>query len=296
MQNPTKNQKMNRETNVLKREGYGQILVRKGIYRLLMFVLTAMMMLPIMWIISTSLRVPGESFRLPPSFFPTSFNWRNYVRVFTDVPFFSFILNSIRVSTITIVLQLIFSTLAAYAFARIEFKGRTILFLTILAGLMVPGQAVIVPRFLVIISFGMMDSHSALIIPALADPLGIFILRQFMLTIPKSYDEAAYIDGASRFRIYSRIILPMSKPCIVIVLIMRLIAVWNDFFNPLIFINTFDRMTLPLGLTILDGFMGTGNVSVILAGVTLSLIPPLLVYIFGQKYLLQGTTLTGLKS
>lgn len=296
MQYSTQNQKVNREMSISNREGYGKILAKRSVYRLFMLILVAMMMLPIMWIISTSLRAPGESFRLPPSFFPTSFNWRNYVRVFTDVPFFSFILNSIRVSTITIVLQLLFSTLAAYAFARIEFVGRTILFLTVLAGLMVPGQAVIVPRFLVIIGFGMMDSHSALIIPALADPLGIFILRQFMLTIPKSYDEAAYIDGASRFRIYSRIILPMTKPCIVIVLIMRLIAVWNDFFNPLIFINTFDKMTLPLGLTILDGFMGTGNVSVILAGVTLSLVPPLLVYLFGQKYLLQGTTLAGLKS
>lgn len=274
----------------------GKLYNGRIIFRIVMFMLSILMLLPFLWIISTSLRLPKDSFTLPPSFLPTSFHFENYSRVFSELPFFLFITNSMKVTFFTIFFQIIFSTMAAYAFSRIDFKGKTVLFLLILTGLMIPGQATIVPRFLIMRELNLMDNQLALILPGLIDPLSIFILRQFMITIPKSYDEAAFIDGASRARIYATIILPMTKPVIIVVIVMRLLVVWNDFFNPLIYISTFEKMTLPLGLTILQGYMGSGSISVILAGVTLSLIPPILMYMFGQKYLLQGVSLTGLKS
>ncbi len=263
--------------------------------KIAMFLVAAFMLLPFCWIISTSLRLPKESFSLPPSFFPTSFHIENYKRVFTELPFFNFIFNSIKITIVVTVGQSIVTSLAAYAFSRIKFKGRNVLFIIMLSGIMIPYQSTIIPKFLFVKALGIMDTHLALILPALIHPLGIFLVRQFMLTIPKSYDEAAYIDGATRFRIYWNILLPMSIPSIIVVSIMSFIMMWNDFMNPLIFISTYEKMTLPLGLTVLKGYMGTGSVSAILAGVSISLITPLLIYIFGQKYLMQGSALSGIK-
>jgi multiple sugar transport system permease protein len=253
------------------------------------------MLAPFLWIISTSLRLPKESFSLPPSFFPTSFRWQNYVQVFLSVPFSLFILNSLKVAFISTAFMSVASAMAAYAFARLRFRGNNILFMLVLTGLMIPGQVTIIPLFILIKKFGLMDTHWALILPSIIYPLGIFLIRQFMLSIPKSYDEAAYMDGAGYFRIFWNIMLPMTLPAVTVIAVMSFINTWNDFFRPLIFLNTYELMTLPLGLTILSGFMGNGNISVILAGVTLSLLAPLLFYILGQRYLVEGMTMGGLK-
>ncbi|MGB9622199.1 MAG: carbohydrate ABC transporter permease [Brevinematia bacterium] len=266
------------------------------IFEVIMFCVVIFMLMPFFWIFSTSLREPKDSFKLPPSFFPTSFKISNYKRVFIDVPFLNFIINSLKVSGSITILQLIICSLASFAFARLDFRGKNIIFMFILSGLMIPAQSTIIPVFLLIRYLGLTDTHWALILPGLISPLGIFLMRQFMLTIPKSYDEAAYIDGATKFDIYLRVILPMSKPSVIVVALMTFISSWNDFFRPLIFLNTYGKMTLPLGLTVLQGYMGTGNLSVILAGITLSLIPALLLYIFAQDYLMRGMILSGLKA
>jgi len=270
--------------------------VKRIIFEFVMLCVAAYMLMPLLWIFSTSLRDPKDSFKLPPSFFPTSFKVSNYKLVFTDVPFLNFIVNSLKVSGSITILQLIICSLASFAFARLDFIGKNIIFMFFLSGLMIPAQSTIIPVFLFIRYLGLTDTHWALILPGVVNPLGIFLMRQFMLSIPKSYDEAAYIDGAGKFDVYLRVILPMSKPSVIVVALLSFISSWNDFFRPLIFLNTYEKMTLPLGLSVLQGYMGTGNLSVILAGVILSLIPALLLYIFAQDYLMRGMILSGLKA
>jgi len=262
----------------------------------IMIVVIAVIALPFFWVISTSLRLPKESFTLPPSFFPTSFDFENYRQVFVIVPFQNFVMNSVLVSSLSTIAQVILTTSAAYALSRIEFKGRGFLFLLILSGMMIPYFSTVVPLFLIMKTLGVIDTRLSLILPCMLNPFGVFLVRQFMAVIPKSYDEAAYMDGASRYRIFWSVIVPMARPAIVVASVIWFVRVWNEFFYPLVFISTWEKMTLPLGLTVLSGY---GNVmhpvSVVLAGITLSIIPPVLFYLAGQRYLVQGTSLAGIK-
>jgi multiple sugar transport system permease protein len=242
------------------------------------------------------LRLPKNSFNLPPSFFPTEWRWDNYAFVFNAIPLMQFIVNSMKVVVTIVIIQLFFSSMSAYAFARLKFKGSNALFIYLIAGLMIPYQSISIAQFLIITKMGVVDSHIALILPYLANPFGIFLLRQSMRTIPMSYDDASRIDGCSRFRTYWNIILPMSGPSLAVVAFMKFIEQWNNFFAPLIYINTMEKFTLPLGMQVLKGFRSSGSLAHILAGVMISLIVPAIVYVFGQKYLVKGTMLSGLKS
>ncbi|NQX70363.1 carbohydrate ABC transporter permease [Paenibacillus alba] len=273
-----------------KRIGLGRIVLDGGL-----LILSFLMLVPFLWIIATSLRLPKDSFSLPPSIFPTAWHISNYAEVFAKVPFVDFISNSLKICVIIVIGHIFISSMAAFAFSRIAFPGRNVLFLIFLSGLMIPGQVTIIPQFIMMSKLGLIDSHLALILPGLINPFGIFMIRQTMMSISFSFDEAAYMDGASRLWVFLKIILPMSFPAVVVTSVISFIAHWNDFFRPLIFLNSFEKMTLPIGMTALTGAFGTGNLSAILAGVTLSLIVPLLFYIFGQKYLLDGMTAGGLK-
>jgi len=261
-----------------------------------LFVLSFIMIAPFLWIVSTSLRLPNESFKLPPSFFPTSFHWPNYRDVFTVFPFFDCILNSVKVAVFSVGFNLIVSTMAGYAFARIPFKGRGFVFLTFLAGMMVPVQATLIPTYIVLSRIGLVGSHWSLILPAIISPLNIFFIRQYMMTIPASYEEAATIDGASRLRIYAQIFVPMSTSVLIMTSLLTFLSTWNSFLQPLVYLSKWEMMTLPLGLKTLSGMRNTGSVSVVLAGVTVSLVVPTLLYSFGHKYILQGSVMSGLKS
>ncbi|XID93898.1 carbohydrate ABC transporter permease [Paenibacillaceae bacterium WGS1546] len=269
--------------------------IGKSMQHFILLVIGLFMLLPFSWMLATSLRLPKDSFRLPPSFFPTTFDFSNYLEVFQQVPFFTFILNSLKIAVPSTILQCLISACAAYAFARMNFKGKNLLFLMILSGLMIPVQVTVIPLFIMFKNFDIIDTHLSLLLPSLVFPMGIFILRQFMTGIPKSYDEAARIDGAGYWRIFWSIILPMSKPALIVAGMLSFIATWNDFFRPLIFINTFEKMTIPLGLTALSGFMRNASISIILAGVIVSLIVPLVLFAVGQRYLIKGISLTGIK-
>lgn len=258
--------------------------------------LCILMLAPFSWVIATSLRLPKDSFSLPPSFIPTSFHYQNYVQAFTSFPFAQCIFNSLKIALLVVGANLIICTMAGYAFARIPFKGKNLVFLIILAGMMIPAQAKLVPTYIVMSKIGLVGTHWSLILPAVISPLNIFFVRQYMMTIPSSYEEAAYIDGAGRLRIWCQIFIPMSKSVIVMVSLLSFLASWNDFINPLIFITKYERMTLPLGLKTLSGAMNTGSASVVLAGVAVSLVVPTLIYVFGQKQLMQSAVMTGLKS
>lgn len=252
--------------------------------------------IPISWMLATTLRLPMRSFALPPALFPTEFNLDSYRTVFAKVDFQLFIWNSIKITCLSTFLQLACSCCAAFAFSRLRFPGRGVVFILFLSAMMIPAQVTNIPRFIFMSKLRLIDNHLALILPAMFSAMGIFLIRQYMMTIPRSYDEAAYIDGASRFYCFLRIILPMSKPAMMVIAVQTFIGTWNDFYGPLIYLNSPEKMTLPLGLTVLRGMLNTGSQGAILAGVILSLIAPLCFYLFGQKYLVEGTNLGGLKS
>jgi multiple sugar transport system permease protein len=273
---------------------------RNYVWRLLflafMFAFSALMLMPIVWMFSTSLRLPKDSFRIPPAFFPDDWQWRNYASAWNSVPYARFITNSLIISVISASATIIITAMASYSFARIAFPGRDVIFLFFLSGIMIPAQSTLIPRFSIISNFGLVNTRWALILPTLIYPMGIFLVRQYMKTIPSSYDEAAYIDGANRFQIFRRIILPMSVPAVTVIAILHFLGTWNDFLNALIFLYQPQAMTLPLGLNLLKGYHGTGSPAVVLAGVMMSMLVPLTVYIFGQKYLLSGANISGIKA
>jgi multiple sugar transport system permease protein len=255
----------------------------------------ALMMLPFAWMFSTSWRLARDSFSLPPQWLPTAWRIENYREVLDNIPFVAFVLNSLKVAVLITMGQLVTCSLAAYAFGRLRFPGRDTLFLVFLSQLMVPQQVTIIPVFILIRVLGLLDTHWALIIPALVSAFGTFLLRQFFLTIPHELEEAARVDGAGYVRTFLQIILPLAGPGLSTLAIFTFNFHWNEFFRPLLFINTWEKMTLPLGLTIMKGYLGVGNVAAIMAGVSMGILPVLLVFLFAQRYLIEGVTLTGIK-
>ena len=266
------------------------------IHDAIMVMITVLMLMPIGWMLGTSMRQSKESFVLPPSFWPTQFNLDNFKQVFHAIPILKFAWNSLFITFLAAAFMVLFTSMAAYAFARINFKGKNILFIFMLAGLMIPVQSIIVPVFLIIRKLNLIDTKWALIVTSIYYPLGLLMLRQFMMTIPKSYDEAAVCDGAGKLTIFFRVILPMSKSTIMVAFVMHFVSVWNNFFSAMIFLNSTAKMTLPLGITVLNTTDGNSNMPLMTSAVLLTLIPPMIIYIFGQKYLMQGNMISGVKS
>ena len=266
------------------------------IHYAIMVMITVLMLMPIGWMLGTSMRQSKESFVLPPSFWPTQFNLDNFKQVFHAIPILKFAWNSLFITFLAAAFMVLFTSMAAYAFAQINFKGKNILFIFMLAGLMIPVQSIIVPVFLIIRKLNLIDTKWALIVTSIYYPLGLLMLRQFMMTIPKSYDEAAVCDGAGKLTIFFRVILPMSKSTIMVAFVMHFVSVWNNFFSAMIFLNSTAKMTLPLGITVLNTTDGNSNMPLMTSAVLLTLIPPMIIYIFGQKYLMQGNMISGVKS
>jgi multiple sugar transport system permease protein len=253
------------------------------------------MMMPFAWMFSTSWRLAKDSFSLPPQWLPTTWRIENYQEVLTGIPFVAFVFNSLKVAVLITLGQLITCSMAAYAFARLRFPGRDWLFLLFLSQLMVPQQVTIIPVFILIRMMGLLDTHAALIIPGIFSAFGTFLLRQFFLTIPTELEDAARVDGAGYLRTFVQIILPLAGPGLSTLAIFTFNFYWNEFFRPLLFISTWDRMTLPLGLTVMRGYLGVGNVAAIMAGVSMGILPVLIVFLLAQRYLIEGITLTGIK-
>ena len=262
---------------------------------LLLIIMSIITLAPIVWAIGTSLRKPTDSFILPPQWIPLNPIWSNYSEVFDTIPYLQYLWNSTFVVVGILIGQLITATLAGYAFARLPFPFKVFLFWIILATLMIPILSTIIPVFVLISQLHLADTHASLIIPAWPTAFGTFLLRQYFMGISNEYEEAAVIDGANQFQVFYRVYLPLAAPGMAILAVLSFNAYWNDFFRPLIFLTSPDKFTLPLGMVSLFGINGTGSISVILAGVLLSLIPVFLVYLVGQRYLVQGITMGGLK-
>jgi multiple sugar transport system permease protein len=254
---------------------------------------SVVMLLPFLWMLSTSLKTPAEVFTFPPIWIPSRLAWENYVTTVSVMPFGRFYLNSAIVTASVTVLQLLVSSLAAFAFARLRFPGRNGLFLLYLATLMIPFQVTMLPNFILIRYLGWYDTYQALILPPAFSAFSTFLLRQYFLGIPLDLDEAARIDGATSFRIWHQVILPLSGPVLAALAIFIALGTWNDFLWPLVITNSIEMRTLPVGLST---FQGQYNVQwhLLMAGSVIAMLPMLVVYIIGQNWFVRGITLSGL--
>ncbi|MBB3129983.1 multiple sugar transport system permease protein [Paenibacillus rhizosphaerae] len=253
------------------------------------------MALPFVWMLLSSLKDLSQVFIVPPKWIPDPFVWSNFKTSLTALPFGRAYFNSFYINVIVVASQLFTCSMAAYAFAKIRFPFREPLFVLFLATMMVPGQVTIIPLYLMMKSIGWLDSHLSIIVPAaLFNAFGVFLLRQFFRGIPKEMEEAAIVDGANRWTIYARIMLPLVKPALSALGIFTFLGMWNSFFYPLIFLNTPEKFTVPMMLNLYRGMYST-DWTLMMAGASIALIPVLIVYIIGQRYIIEGVTLSGIK-
>lgn len=252
------------------------------------------MLLPFLWMVSTSLKDMSEVFTFPPTLFGQELKRENYLNISDRFPFGIFFLNSLKITVIVVIVQLITSSMAGFVFARLKFRYRDLLFALYLVTLMVPGQVTMIPNFILMKLYGLVDTHAALILPNLVSAFGTFLMRQFFLSIPPSLEDAAKIDGCTPFGVYWRIFLPLSKPAMATLGVFIFMGIWNDFLGPLVFINTQDKMTLPLGLASMQGMYSTDWPS-LMAGTVISLLPVIIVFLCAQNFIIRGITLSGLK-
>lgn len=268
--------------------------IRKGLFYLAVYTLAFITVAPFLWMILTALKDINEIFVYPPKWFPSRIHFDNFVNAFQATHFDRYYLNSIFVAVAVTLGQLFTCSLAAFAFARLRFWGRDVLFYIFLGTMMIPFQVTMIPSFMVLHWLGWIDSYQALIVPGLASAFGTFLLRQFFLTIPRDLEEAAYIDGCSRIRVLWQIIIPLSKPALATLAIFTFMGVFNDFIWALIVINSEEMRTVQLGLAVFrDQYMTQWEL--LMAGSVMATIPILIVFFFGQKYFIQGITLSGLK-
>lgn len=254
------------------------------------------MLLPFFWMVSTSLKPSDEVFTFPPTFIPHQVVWGNYIAATKEVPLGRFIFNSYYIGFVVTLGQLFFCSLAGYAFARLRFPRRETLFLVYLATMMVPIQARLVPLYIMMRGFHWINTHYALIVPSLATAWSTFLMRQFMLTIPKELEDSARIDGCNYITTFFYIILPSLKPALATLGIFAFIMKYNEFLWPLIVISTNPLKTLPIGLLMFQSRVVLRTPwNLLMAAATMAILPLLVVFVFGQKHYVRGITTTGLK-
>lgn len=267
-------------------------LARIMLLHMLLVGLSFTFVLPFLWMVLTSLKPLAEVG--VESWLPSSCQWKNYAEVFRVIPFARFYWNSIFVAAWVTFLQVFTSSLAAFSFARIRWPGRDKVFMLYLATMMLPGLVMMIPNYQIMISLNLVNSFAGLIIPAAFTPFGTFLLRQFMLTIPTSLDEAAEIDGASKWRVYWEIILPLCRPGLITLVIFTFIGNYRSFFWPLVMLKSVHKYTLPVGLLFFDSSRGQ-TTNLLMAAVTMSVIPMVVLFVVLQKYLVKGIQLGGVK-
>ncbi|GIP28112.1 sugar ABC transporter permease [Paenibacillus sp. J23TS9] len=252
------------------------------------------MILPFLWTVSTSLKQLSEVFVFPPKLFGQEIRWVNYLHISDRFPFSIYFLNSLKITIIIVIAQLITSSLAGFVFSRLRFRGRDPLFGLYLATMMVPAQVMMIPNFIVMRHYNLVDTHWSLILPALVSAFGTFLLRQFFLTVPSALEDAAKMDGCTPFGMYWRIFVPLSKPAMATLGVFVFMGSWNDFLAPLVYINTQNKMTLPLGLASMQGMYST-DWPVLMAGTVITIIPLIIIFLLAQDFFIKGVTLSGLK-
>jgi multiple sugar transport system permease protein len=263
-------------------------------WHLVLIPIALVMVVPLAWMVVTSLQTLDETRHFPPTLVPSSAEWSNYGEVLRQAPFGRWFVNTLIVTVASVVGNLLFCSLAGYAFARIKFFGRDVVFVLVLATLMIPFQVIIIPSFLIVRRLGLIDTLGALILPNLAGAFGIFLLRQFFRTLPIELEEAARIDGASRLGVLFKIVLPLSGPALATLAVITFMWTWNDFLWPLIVISSREHMTLQLGLSTFQGAHQT-NTHLLMAASVMSVLPVLVLFFVAQRYFVRGIATTGLK-
>jgi multiple sugar transport system permease protein len=260
----------------------------------LLYVLALLTVAPFLWMVLTSFKELSEIFSYPPTWWPERFTTENYVDAFAAAPFGRFYANSLFVAVTVTLGQLVTCSMAAYAFARMQFRGRDVLFYLFLGTMMVPAHVTMIPSFMILHWLGLIDSYGALILPGLASAFGTFLLRQFFLTLPKELEEAAFIDGCGRFRVLWQVILPLSRPALATLAVFTFMGVFNDFLWALVVINSQELYTVQLGLAIFRDRYST-EWGPLMAGSVAATLPILLLFFVAQKHFIQGIALSGLK-
>jgi multiple sugar transport system permease protein len=263
-------------------------------WHLVLFPLAIVMLIPMIWMIITSFETLSETRHFPPILIPSSLQWQNYTAVLQQAPFARWFMNTLIVTVVVVAGNLLFCSLAGYAFARIKFFGRDVVFILVLATLMIPFQVIIIPTFIIVRKLGLIDTLGALIVPNLAGAFGIFLLRQFFRSLPIELEEAARIDGASRLGVLFKIVLPLSGPVLATVAVITFLWTWNDFLWPLVTLYSPNNMTLQLGLTTFQGAHST-NTHLLMAANVMSVLPVLCLFVFAQRFFIRGIATSGLK-
>lgn len=260
----------------------------------ILIVLSIFMLLPFFWMLSASLKLDKDVFVFPIQWIPHQPQWDNYETIWTRIPFLTFFKNTTKLTVIITFLQLATSSFAAYAFAKLEFRGRNFLFLAYIGSIAIPWQVYMVPQFIMMRRMDLVDTHLSLILLQAFSAFGVFLLRQFFVSIPDEILDAARIDGMSEYGIYFRIMLPLSKPALATLTIFTSVFVWNDFMGPLIYLNSQELKTIQLGLRLFIQ-QYSADYALIMAAALVSLIPIIVLFLLFQRFFVEGIGTTGLK-
>ena len=272
---------------------------KKKMFKIIIFaglvVLSVLMLAPFAWMISSSLKTDLEVFLFPIQWIPPNPQWQNYANIWSLIPLATFFKNTVILTVVITIMQLLTSSFAAYGFARIQWRGRDIIFLAYIGTIAIPWQAFMVPQFILMRYFGLVDTLMSMILLQSFSAFGVFLMRQYYLTIPEELSEAARIDGLSEYGIYARIILPLTKPAIATLVILTSTFVWNDFMGPLIYLSSQRNMTVQIGLRMFMG-LHSSLYSYIMAGSVLAIMPLAVMFFSAQKYFIEGIAASGIKS
>jgi multiple sugar transport system permease protein len=262
-----------------------------------LIVMGVLMLMPFLWLFSMSFRPAPDAYKMPPSFLPPTLDLSNYYAVLNStVPFLKIYWNSLYVAVLVTIGQLITCTLAAFAYARLRFPGRDSLFFVMLIGLMFPAQVTILPIYLGYAKAGLLNNPLGLVLMGLTSSFGVFMLRQFLRSQPKELEEAALMDGAGYFKIFWRISLPQLRPALAALAIITFTGAWNSYFQPRALIENQQAMTLPIAMDLLRGYLSQGNLSVVMAAMSMSILPVVLLFLVAQKMVIQGVTFSGIRN
>ena len=258
--------------------------------------IAAVFLFPFYWMLRTSVMSLDDIFKIPIVYFPKKVELQHYAAAFEVFPLLKYLLNSLFITSLATMGAMLSSSLCAFGFSRINWRGRDTVFTVVLSGMLLPSAVTLIPTFLMWRSAGVSDSYLPLIVPAWfgGGAMNIFLLRQFYRTIPKEIDEAASIDGANYFQIYLHIILPLPKPAMVVVMLFAFMASWNDFLTPMIYLNTQSKYTISIGLQLfMTAYQTSWNQ--LMAAATVSVLPCVILFLLGQRYIVEGITVTGSK-
>lgn len=269
--------------------------ISKTIIHLILILLSIAFLLPFLWMVSTSLKPDTQIFVFPPEWVPRPFQWSNYIETLNYIPYFRYFGNTLFVATLDVLGTVLVVPVVAYGLARLEWKGRDLVFILTLAVMMIPGEVTMIPTFIMFNKFKLVGSYAPLILPSFfGKPFMIFLCRQFFMQLPKDLEDAARVDGLSEFMIYLKIMLPLAKPAVLTVGLFRFMYAWNDFMGPLVYLSKDTMYTLSIGLQMFTTQYDT-QWSLLMAATVLTTLPVILLYFFVQKRFIQGMTFSGIK-